>query len=213
MISTTANQEPGILRCLADKYGHPHWERPLDNCSVGRDRVQHLRALTNTAMSQRILPGNMCLTRQRRVRSGSAPSSLHCPQNLGRRLHLVSFLSKSDLPPEPLSKRLYSAKISRALWLVSFSRKRNGVGLTIPIIALDSRGLTKGIILKMVEPFAIPAAIGVEVPRPQGQEPAAAPPRFCRTRTYYDSPNETERNRFNYNYVVSDGGSVQHYGA
>ncbi len=39
MISTTANQEPGILRCLADKYGHPHWERPLDNCSVGRDRV------------------------------------------------------------------------------------------------------------------------------------------------------------------------------
>jgi hypothetical protein len=39
MISTTADQEPGILRCLADKYGHPHWERRLDNCSGGPDRV------------------------------------------------------------------------------------------------------------------------------------------------------------------------------
>jgi hypothetical protein len=28
---------------------------------------------------------------------------------------------KSNFPPEPLSERLYSAKISRALWLVRFS--------------------------------------------------------------------------------------------
>ena len=39
MILTTANHEPGILKCLADKYGHPHWVRLLDNCSVGPDRV------------------------------------------------------------------------------------------------------------------------------------------------------------------------------
>ena len=39
MISTTAKQEPGILKCLADKYGHQHLVRLLDNCSVGPDRV------------------------------------------------------------------------------------------------------------------------------------------------------------------------------
>jgi hypothetical protein len=39
MISTTVNQEPGILRCLADKYGHSHWELLLDNRSVSPDRV------------------------------------------------------------------------------------------------------------------------------------------------------------------------------
>ena len=39
MISTTANQEPGILRCLADKYGRPHCVGLVENCSVGPGRV------------------------------------------------------------------------------------------------------------------------------------------------------------------------------
>jgi hypothetical protein len=39
MISRTADQEPGILRCSADKYGHPHWERRLDDCSGSPGRV------------------------------------------------------------------------------------------------------------------------------------------------------------------------------
>jgi hypothetical protein len=38
-VSRTADQEPGILSCLADKYGHPHWERRLDNCSCSPRRV------------------------------------------------------------------------------------------------------------------------------------------------------------------------------
>ena len=50
-----------------------------------------------------------------------AAISLHCSENLGRSPHPVSFQFKSNLPAEPLSKRLYSAKISRALWLVKFS--------------------------------------------------------------------------------------------
>jgi hypothetical protein len=35
--------------------------------------------------------------------------------------HAVPVIFKFKIPPEPLSKRLYSAKISRALWLVRFS--------------------------------------------------------------------------------------------
>jgi hypothetical protein len=31
--------ERAVLRCLADKYGHPHLQRPLDNCTAGSDRV------------------------------------------------------------------------------------------------------------------------------------------------------------------------------
>jgi hypothetical protein len=35
-----------------------------------------------------------------------AAVSLHCSENLGRSPHPVSFQFKSNLPPEPLSKRL-----------------------------------------------------------------------------------------------------------
>ena len=48
----------------------------------------------------------------------ATPASL---TNLGGGPHPVSFMFKSNFPPEPLFKRLYSAKISQALWLVRFS--------------------------------------------------------------------------------------------
>ena len=39
IISTKVKQEPGILSCLADKYGHPYWERPLESRSIDSLRV------------------------------------------------------------------------------------------------------------------------------------------------------------------------------
>ena len=39
MRSITANQEPELLTCLADQYGHPHWERRTDIGMVGVERV------------------------------------------------------------------------------------------------------------------------------------------------------------------------------
>ena len=38
-ISTRVKQEPGFLRCLADKYGHPHCERLSYICIVGSLRL------------------------------------------------------------------------------------------------------------------------------------------------------------------------------
>jgi hypothetical protein len=38
-IATTVKQEPGFPRCLADKYGHPHWERLSCICLVGSVRI------------------------------------------------------------------------------------------------------------------------------------------------------------------------------
>src|ERR1700737_2008505 len=51
----------------------------------------------------------------------SFAAGLHRSQALGRSARPVSFLFKSNFPPEPLPERLYSAKIPRALWLVGFS--------------------------------------------------------------------------------------------
>jgi hypothetical protein len=48
-------------------------------------------------------------------------ANLHRSQSLGSGPTLCFSLFKSIFPPEPLPERLYSAKISLALWLVRFS--------------------------------------------------------------------------------------------
>jgi hypothetical protein len=39
MIPSKADQEPEMLSCLADKFGHPQWVRVVKSCSVGPARV------------------------------------------------------------------------------------------------------------------------------------------------------------------------------
>jgi hypothetical protein len=57
-ISTRVKQEPRFSRCLAGKYGHPHWERLSYICIVGSLRISAApRADKYGHVSEETFPG------------------------------------------------------------------------------------------------------------------------------------------------------------
>jgi hypothetical protein len=121
---------PRNSMCFVAIRTHRHTEANKENLNRRKQRKQRRIRIWVSELSWVVRQIAVCARDGRRARLALAEPARSQTLELSRQL--FPFLFNPIFLPKPLSKRLYSAKISQALWLVIFSRYLNGNRVSRP---------------------------------------------------------------------------------